>query len=418
MSWTGKIQQSSKEAWRGAFVATERSLKEALQYAKENFPRTDSRLAITLSLLGHTFFVKNDFERAEQLLEQARRLHRTEDASVNPCLTMDLFCLIELKCAFGKYSEAAQLCDEIRKHVSTLQTPVAATSREVATILSTLADTISSAESAALDEMVESLPLPTYEEAEGGSFDEVWQHQFQTGLASMRTDEAETDELITAYLNLESAYRLASSMFKPNDMRSIATVKALADACTRLRMFTEAEALYRQAIASVRTTNVSADAAGNSIKLALALLYIESGQFGQAHAIFSEEDFSGLPPEAEPLRKRIDEANQLLSVYLRTEELLQQAAQAEEMQDLERAAKLANNALSQLKQGFPPGHIENARVIRYRSDLLMKLGNDEQAMELMQRAERIERSHEAKRSEWARLVQELPKIEMPATVSS
>lgn len=364
MSWNQFIDEGIRALKRSDSARAEKSLKAALHYAKEHYSRTDPRLSLTLSFLGHLYFSIGDFDRAEKLLEQSVRLHDESDEATDVCLSMDKFALTEIKGHVANRAPAP-------------------------------------------------LPLPTMSQvpSETDTMDGVWQQQFQTGLASMKTDEPESEELVTAYLNLESAYRLASSMFSAGDMRLIATIKALADASMKLKMFEEAESLYRRVIEQTRGTDANSVSAGQSLKLALALLYVESGNFNKAKEIFAEDDFSSLPQEAAPLKKRIEHARSLIKVYNQAEDLLAQAFAAESMGDLERASKLANNCLSQFKQGFPPNHIENARILRYRSSVLDKLEQTDQATELLQRAERIERAHLQQLEKWTRLADELPRIE-------
>lgn len=454
MSWNQLIDEGTRAVGRTDYAAAEKSLKLALQFAKENFERTDGRLALTLTMLGHVYFHSGDFMRAERLLEQSLRLH-SEDSNLNdPCVLMDLFSLAEIKQSTGKRAEACRLynetlqkiepanphdCKKIQEAAKTfralakkVESSLSERERECAisplTSLATPSDALPVLQLERLHLEMEAanatngggddsgpapLPLPSLTREpsnNAGTLDEVWQQQFQTGLASMRLDEPECDELVTAYLNLESAYRLATSMFIPQDMRFIATVKALADACTKLRMFDDAEMLYRQAMEQSNNSKENAVAAANSLKLALGLMYVEAGQFKHAQSMLDQDELAALPPEASALKKRVEEALALLKVYNQAELFLSQASTAEEMGDLERASRLANNALAQFKQGFPPAHIENARILRYRSNLLSKLGQDDQSQDLLQRAERIERANEAKLAEWARIIEELPRV--------
>lgn len=428
MSWNQYIQDGTAAVRRGEDTIAEKALKKALHYAKEHFSRTDSRLALTLSLLGHVYFRRGDFGKAEKLLQQSLRLHSEAELLNDPCLLMDLFCLAAIKKAGGVPAEArrlyeetatkirdgkpfegsvvAQAVDEFMRMADSLPEPAASAPATTRGGVNKAAPAGPPPEATAR----EPLPLPAMELREDGNAGDIWQKQFQTGLARMKVDDAEYDELVTAYLNFESAYRLAIGMFADDDMRLIATIKGLADASTKLRLFDQAESLYRQAIRQAKTNRANAAAAGNSIRLALGFMYIEAGMFRLAKSIFDEEGTDNLPVEAEPLRKRVQEALAVLKIYDQAQNLLSQAEIAEKTDELERAAKLANNALSALKQAFPPQHIENAKVLRYRGDLLQRLGNSSQADELFQRAERIEKSGLAQQDEWLRRTADLPRV--------
>jgi tetratricopeptide (TPR) repeat protein len=377
-----------------------------------------------LSLLGHVYFKRGDFGKAEKLLQQSLRMHSEADLLNDPCLLMDLFCLAAIKQAGGDEREARRLYEETAMKIRDGKPFERAVVAQAVDEFLRMADSIPPATSAATaggappephasaPTASEPLPLPAMEMREAGNAGDIWQQQFQTGLARMKVEDAEYDELVTAYLNFESAYRLAIGMFADDDMRLIATIKGLADASTKLRLFDQAEALYRQAISQAKANKANAAAAGNSIRLALGFMYIEAGTFRLAKSIFDEESTDNLPNEAEPLRKRVQDALHVLKIYDQAQNLLSQAEMAEKTDDLERAAKLANNALSALKQAFPPHHAENAKVLRYRGTLLERLGHADQAAELLQRAERIEKSGNAQQDEWLRRTADLPRVEL------
>lgn len=435
MSWKQYIQDGTTAVWQGDFASAEKLLKLALQFAKEHFSQRDSRTALTLSLLGHVYFRTGDYARAEKLLEPALKMHTDSKFLNDPCVLMDLYCLAQIKSAAGKNDEACRLLDDT---MDKLQSAHAFQPQIVAYGIGGLMQLASEIRNAttssapapepkptpasapepepapappAAPAAPEPLPLPQMELKQTANPGDIWQQQFQTGLASMKTDDAEYDELITAYLNFESAYRLATDLFPADDMRLIATIKGLADASTKLRLFDQAENLYRQAIGQAKSSKANAAAAGNSIRLALGFMYVEAGRFSFAKSIFDEENIDDLPREAEPLRKRVEHAVEILRIYDQAQNLISQAEVAEQMEDFDKAAKLANTAVSQLKQAFPPQHIEHARVLRYRSSLLRKIGNDDQATELEKRAERIEKSNRAQEDEWVRRTAELPRID-------
>jgi tetratricopeptide (TPR) repeat protein len=439
MSWKQYLECGAKAVWQGEFTSAEKSLKQALQFAKEHFARSDSRFPLTLSFMGHLYFRTGDFDRAEKLLAQSLKLHSEAKYLNDPCMLMDLFCLAQIKSHQGNFADACRLLDDTMDRIQTarpFQPEIIsfgigsflqlASDFRTATAGSSMITTAAPAHEPepalapaaaeptkpAKPSGPEPLPLPQMEMKESASAGDIWQQQFQTGLASMKTDDAEFDEVITAYLNFESAYRLAVGMFAPDDMRLIATIKGLADASSKLHLYDQAEGLYRQAITQAKSNIANAAAAGNSIRLALGFMYVEAGMFKSAKAIFDEENTIDLPREAEPLRKRLADAQQILKVYDQAQDLLSQAEAAEMLDDLDKAAKLANNALSQLKQAFPPQHIENAKVLRYRGRLLTRTGNKEQGEELENRAARIEKSDTAQKDEWTRRTAELPRVEL------
>jgi len=170
--------------------------------------------------------------------------------------------------------------------------------------------------------------------------------------------------------------------------------------------------LYRQALEQSKTHPENAAQASSSIRLALGFMYLDAGQFPMAKTILDAETTEGWPKEAEPLRKRLSDAQRLLKAWDMAQNLLGQAETSEQVGDLDRAAKLANNALSQLKQAFPPHHLENARLLRYRASVLSRMGSAEQAEELEKRAERIERTHQAEQVDWIKRTAELPRVEL------
>src|SRR6185437_5581139 len=113
MSWDEHISHGISAVQLSDYATAEQAFKHALHIAKHDFNRSDERLALTLSLLGHTYFRNEDFRRAELLLEQSLRLHVQAEELNDPCVLMDTFSLGEIKASTGQRLEACRLYNKI-----------------------------------------------------------------------------------------------------------------------------------------------------------------------------------------------------------------------------------------------------------------------------------------------------------------
>lgn len=449
MSWDKYICDGISAVSSADYAKAESALKKALHYAKENYPREDGRLAVTLSLLGHMYFQNQDFVRAEMLLEQSLRLHN-QDSTGNfnePCVLMDLFSLGEIKKATGKRAEAVKLYDQtLRRMRDSGQHSRAVVQQATERFEQLLKNTKAQLNPAEL-EVLESQPPPVYpppsvetptpvdcmpvvwppqpqqtaaeaqqaQEQATARMQEVWQQQLQTGLTALSHEDDERETIVTGYLNCESAYRLSQALFSAADLRHIATTKGLADASAKLRLFEQAEALYKQAYDAMKKTgDASAVASSHAVHVALGLLYVDWSRFTDAKEILASEE---IPPEmkSQPafanFCKRFAKAKQTIQVWETVTDLKKQAHDAESSDDIDKASRLVNHATSILKQSFPPNHPENAQLLQYRSELLRKLGHDEQAQDIEQRVIRINKANELAAANWARIAEELPAVD-------
>jgi tetratricopeptide (TPR) repeat protein len=455
MSWNKHITDGISAVRAFDYASAEQSFKQALQYAKTHFSRVDERLALTLSLLGHTYFRTQDFKRAELLLEQSLRLQVTSENIIEPCLLMDMSALGEIKSCLGKRLEACHLYEQTIERLRDNTNGTLAVrqarghfSQQLETFVSELSDaerrqyqqvdeaeeTVEEAEeNAAADDTAYGAALHSVDNVEphtetldaqpetgsstdGAMFD-LWHQQLNNGLSGLHDVDEEEESWVSAYLNLESALRLAHKLFPSSDERLIRTLKALADASAKLHLWEQAEALYREAIACAKRAddNISVDA----LRLHLALFYVDFDQLHQAKRILESVKMTsstGESPYSEGLISRVEKACRLVAVYDSVQNLVRQAQTAEEQKDLDKAAKLTNNALTTLRQGFSPSHPETARVLRYRSQLLRVMGNIEQSDELASRAERIERANEGNTDQWTKRTEDLPKPDLGVPV--
>ena len=464
MSWDKYIEESIGAVRKGDYLATEDSLKLALQYAKQNYPRGDGRLAFVLSLLGHTYFVNTDFGRATLLLEQSLKLHIESRLPDNPCLIMDLFCLGEIKKSRGKRVDACRLFTDVLDQLKETRTKSGDMVRAIDRFHDMLVEQrsqLSEVERRALDQpllaamqtaietalsitggAIELEPIGSSEETNGSAdgvdsehhsaareaeaapmapavapspaaLAEVWQMQLKNGLNSMQAEDDERETLVSGYLNLESALRLARGIFERSDERFIGTVKAIADASAKLRMFNQAEALYREAVAMAKSNSTGAEPTVSTLRLNLALLYCDFDLFKASKGILDEEGaVNESVQDYEELNKRVAHARDQIRIFESATELINQAQIAEKDGDYEKAAKLTNNAMSQMKQGFAPNHGELAGMLRYRARVLKLLQRDDQATELMERAERIERAQDTMATDWLKITDDLPRAEV------
>jgi tetratricopeptide (TPR) repeat protein len=459
MSWNQHITDGISAVRAFDYASAEQSFKQALQYAKTHFSRVDERLSLTLSLLGHTYFRTEDFKRAELLLEQSLRLQVESESFIEPCLLMDMFSLGEIKRCTGKRLEACRLYDQTINRLRDNGTGTLAArqarghfAQRLETFVSELSDEERGLigqvdepqetkeqtpeeveENAARDDTAYGAALHSVDNVEphtetvdaqpesGSSTDsamfELWHQQLNNGLSGLHDVDEEEESWVSAYLHLESALRLAHKLFPSSDERLIRTLKALADASAKLHLWEQAEALYREAIACAKRAddNTSVDA----LRLHLALFYVDFDQLHQAKRILESVKMTsstGQSPYSEGLISRVEKACRLVAVYDTVQSLVRQAQSAEEQKDLEKAAKLTNNALTTLRQGFSPSHPETARVLRYRSQLLRDMGNLEQSDELASRAERIERANEGNTDQWSKRTEDLPKPDLGVPV--
>lgn len=465
MSWDEYIEESIGAVRNGDFLGTEDSLKLALQYAKQNYPRGDNRLALVLSLLAHTYFFNCDFGRATLLFEQSLKLHIESRLPNNPCLVMDLFCLGEIKKSRGKHVEACRLFTDVLDQLKATKTKTGEMVKAMEWFQAMLAEQrgkLTEGERRALDQplmaamqtaietalsitgggtrQIEDAAASVGEHGSAGpnhsesvmvldepeqapqapsvapspeALAQVWEMQLTNGLNGLQADDDERETLVSGYLNLESALRLARGIFGRKDERFIGTVKAIADASAKLRMFNQAEALYREAIVMAKSNDTGAEPTVSTLRLNLALLYCDFDLFKASKAILDEEGLTAPSGDAgKALAKRIATAREQIRIFEAATELINQAQDAEKAGDCEKAAKLANNAMSQMKQGFPPNHGELAGMLRYRARVLKLLQRDEQAVELMERAERIERAQDTMAAEWLKVTDDLPRAEV------
>jgi tetratricopeptide (TPR) repeat protein len=470
MSWDQHILDATTTVQKSDYAATEQSLKLALQLAKENFDRSDSRLALTLSFLGHVYFACGEFDRAEMLLEQSLRLAQQQRFLNYRCVHvhvhMDMFCLAHIKAGSRKHLElcrllesalavleasggagagsgaeavddrsahdfainhfgtqlqqcSALLSDEERRQLELEASMDADDSADDNSEEDTeTAGTAYSAESVAPDEEALAATRIDKIEIDSGQMSRLWEQLLQKGLGGLSAEEEERESWVTGYLNIESALRLANQLFQPGDERLTSSIKALADASAKLKMFEQAEALYRESIACAKRAP-DCDLNVTALRLTLGLFYADFDQLRQAKKILEGAQVSTNlqdSPHGSGLVSRVANACRLIGVYDSVQNLVRQAQTAAEQKDLEKATKLTNTALTTLRQGFAPNHPEAARVLRYRAELLLQLEQHEQAAELKQRAERIEKAQQGIVDEWTKITEDLPKPDLTVSV--
>jgi tetratricopeptide (TPR) repeat protein len=242
---------------------------------------------------------------------------------------------------------------------------------------------------------------------------ELWQKQFDTGVdLLMNADDDEAEKYVSAYLNLESAFRLTHKLFTPTELRRAKTMAALGAASARLHMYEQAEQLYATAFITASLADDANVEDRASIKLEWAAVYSEQDNHDQAEAYYEEAckilQEAGKSPD-ETQTKYFDKMKERRQ---KLEAACDHVTVAEEMEakfDFEKAAKSYNTALSVLKQVLRPDDPLMAVALAGRARMLRLCQNEPQAIELEQRLERIEKAKSQADAKWEKLSAELPR---------
>jgi tetratricopeptide (TPR) repeat protein len=429
MSWEAYIKDGIKSVRRGQFDAAELSLMKALSLAKENFERSDDRIAMTLSLLGQVYFNKKDFGMAEKLLEQSVRLHAQQESFADPSMFMDLFCLCEIKKFNGAFQQALSLYDQMlpvlkdKKVLDDRLKTEEAVSR-LEELLAQCKELAPPLPEVSNEEIIEAVlagvledEAPTQlvgQDGEGSNaltMFNLWQSQTNSGKEQLQCDEDEDEHYVSAYLNFESAWRLARDLFKPEDFRLWSTLSLLAESACRLHMDALSERLYRQAIEGAHMCPSASPADVSTLNLKLAELYSQMDNYRAAESLIEQSEIllvkCGLALNEEQMRTwhNIKDRAKLLSS---TADVIGESVRLEAAGQLDKANKLLRSCLATFKHSFPPDHLQIAILLRSRAHVLAKMGSGKESSELMERAERIEKANAKERAKWNELTKELP----------
>ncbi len=463
MLWDNYVRKATAAVGKSDYAEADQLLKQALQYARENFSADDGRLGLTLSLLGQLYFKSKDFAQAETLLEGSLKLQADCGKLDYLCALMDLFSLCQIKGAKGELEQALDLYDQTLNKIkadrasdnelmrqagehfeklfamsrrSLTSAPRSATASKGLSALTagSQAAPVSHAEhaqfvttaqgSGARAALTNSAYQSTFQaepavvaQSEPSGFYDLWTRQFRTGLASLADADAEEETVISAYLNLESALRLARNVFASGDLRLAQTMAHLAEASDRLGLYDQAEMLLRLAISFVKPATVSAVSDVLTIKLQFLSFCIKHDRYYAAESLLSEIEQYAVnavkeSPEYVRATAGIADMRKRYKAYVAAQDLLMQAVTSESAGTLETAAKMYGIALSMIRQAFRPDHPDVAQILRCRANTVRKLGNPDQADELEDRAERIEKANEAARAHTCQITASLPRPEI------
>ncbi len=423
MSWEENINRGTLALARSDYTSAEVAFKNALETAQLNFHDGDDRLCQTLSFLGQTYYKLGDHERAKDYL----KLSTNSDQSSNKDtlrLAVDHLSLAQMNYISGQATHAHEHFNKALSVLKTSKTLGTEYSFEATAGLERLFRTAARKETEKTNANFRDLLLkaqknhrrrPKAQEYFGTEPEAVldtWQHLMDAGASTALREEL--DSIVCAFQNLNSAVRIAVSIFPPDHPNIADSLTALAIVSARLGLEEDADSLFREA------TRICEDNGGEPLKLAMIKLNMSgfySDQFDHQSAIESLSEAAELLQQSESLANN-DFFNisttffalmQKADIHRSSREMIRQAIELEENDRLEQANYYYGNSLALLERIFGETHLEVAQILRFKANVLRKLGDKRQADTVQAHAEDIE----AEITNRARQVEQL-KANLPA----
>lgn len=404
MSWEESINRGTLALARSDYATAETAFKSALETAQLNFSERDERLGQTLSFLGQTYYKLGDHKRAKNYLKLSTDSATLEEHDTLR-LAVDHLSLAQMNSASGESSDAKE---HFHKAIAVLQVgkPVSSEySFEATNELDSLFRAALKKENDQTNESFRNLLLKAqqnhrtkprtqeYFGTEPSSIIDAWQNLMESGTTYAQNEDSES--IVTAFQNLNSALRIAIAMF-PIDHQHIAdSLSSLAIVTAKLGLEEDADELFREA-SRICEKNGADPLKVATLKMNMASFY--NAQFDHQAAIEALSDAAELVQQVDSLENNgfVDlsssffELMQKADIHRNAREMIRTGIELEENDRLEQADYYYANSVALLERIFGESHLEIAQILRFRANVLRKLGDQEQVKNVQARADEIE----------------------------
>ncbi len=404
MSWEESINRGTLALARSDYATAETAFKSALEVAQSNFGERDERLCQTLSFLGQTYYKLGDHERAKNYLKLSTEKAGLEERDTLR-LAVDHLSLAQMNSLSGESSNAKE---HFHRAIAVLQTgkPVYSEySFEATNELDSLFRAALKKENDQTNESFRDLLLKAqqnhrtkpktqeYFGTEPSSIVDAWQNLMESGTTCAQNEDSAS--IVTAFQNLNSALRIATAMF-PVDHQHIAdSLSSLAIVAAKLGLGEDADELFREA-SRICEKNGADPLKVATLKMNMASFY--NAQFDHHAAIKALSEAAELVQQVDSLENNdyVDLSSsffalmQKADIHRTAREMIRTAIELEENDRLEQADYYYENSVALLQRIFGETHLEVAQILRFRANVLKKLGDKEQAKSVQTRANAIE----------------------------
>lgn len=412
MSWEESVKRGALALAQSDYDKAAQSFETALEAATALFAHNDWRLSQTLSFLGQTYFRAGIYGSAvEYLIRSTRMVHDADPVR----LAGDHLSLAYISQSNGMTTTAN---DHVRKAIKGLK-HYRSQSAEVCALI----DLLRYAEHKEIEksqigfrQLLANAQLnhitrenqQTYFGTEPDDAVETWQKLMTMGAQGAASGNQES--LIEAYKNLNSAARIASSTFNQDHANIAESLTALAIVSAQLGLFDDAEELFGKA------AQIYEGPDGDPGKLAILNLHMAKfysdlsdhnlaiDALAQAAQLLSSS--SEMPDVTNSFFDLLQKAN----IHQRSRELLKNAIELEEGNDLHKAIVLYDHCLALTENLLGCSNLEFTQILRFKANLLEKLNSFNESESLASRADEIENELVARALEIDRLKAHLPAL--------
>ncbi|MFN8552315.1 MAG: tetratricopeptide repeat protein [Candidatus Obscuribacterales bacterium] len=407
MTWEESINRGTLALARADYATAECAFKSALATAQAEFSPHDERLQQTFSFLGQTYYKLGDHEKAKNFLELSTNADRAEENDTLR-LAVDHLSLAQMDSANGESSNAR---DHFHKAIAVLQTAKTTNfeySFDATNELEQLFNAASRRENAQTNESFRDLLLKAQENhrarprtqqyfgTEPNSIVDAWQNLMESGLTLALNKDSES--IITAFQNLNSALRIATAMF-PADHQYIAdSLSSLALVAAQMGLEEEADDLFREASRIFEKNKVDPLKVA-MFKMNMANFYTD--QFDHQAAIQALSEAAELVEQLDAQENEnssfVDGMSssffvlmQKADIHRNARDMIRRGIELEENDRLEQADYYYRNSIELLQKIFGDMHLEVSSILRFRAHILKKLGDKKEAAIADARAQEIE----------------------------
>jgi tetratricopeptide (TPR) repeat protein len=228
---------------------------------------------------------------------------------------------------------------------------------------------------------------------EPNSIVDAWQNLMESGAVFAQNEDSES--IVTAFQNLNSALRIATAMF-PMDHQHIAdSLSALAIVAAKLGLEDEADELFREA-SRICEKNKTEPLKIAMLKMNMANFY--TAQFDHQAAITALSQAAELVQQVGWLETdcAVDISSSFFAllhkadIYRNARDMIRRAIEMEQNDRLEQADYYYKNSIELLQKIFGEMHLEVASILHFRANVLRKLGDEKLASQAVAQAQNIE----------------------------
>jgi tetratricopeptide (TPR) repeat protein len=424
MSWEESINRGTLALARSDYETAKTAFKDALTTAQLDFVDGDQRLCQTFSFLGQTYYKLGDHQQAQNYLTLSTK---EDDSSEQDSLrvAVDHLSLAQMNYVSGQATDAHEHFAKALCVLKTAKALNADSALEATAGLEKLLRTAAKKEAEKTNATFRNLLVQAqknhrpksktqeYFGTEPEAIVDAWQNLMETGAGL--TEKADLDSLITGFQNLNSALRIALSIFPSNHQNIAESMTSLANVTSQLGLCEDAVVLYKEAL-KICETNNSEPIKKAMLKINIASFY--SNQFDHQAAIESLSEAAEIVQQDETLANSqfADISNSFYSLMQKADihrsarDMIRQAIEFEENDRLEQANYCYENSLALTERIFGETHLEVAQILLFKANVLRKLGEKQQAEKAQDRAEQIESEITERAHQLEQLKANLPAI--------